>query len=101
MPITLSEEFGTPEVLSNLIRAAGFRYGYVHLDLDVLNPNSFSNSLMPTRGGPSLAEVQSLIRAVAKSLDVVGFSVVEYCEHRTDNSLKALRELIDNCGIGE
>ena len=99
MHVTLSEEFATPEQLTNRIRAAGFSNGYVHLDLDVLNPNSFSNSLMPARGGPSVAEVQGLIGAVATSLNLVGFSIVEYCERRTDNSLNALRDLIANCGI--
>ena len=97
--VTLSEDFATPEVLTDRISAAGFKNGYVHLDLDVFNPNSFSNSLMPTRGGPSVAEVQLLIQALAKSLNVVGFSVVEYCEHRKDDSIKTLTELIDNCGV--
>lgn len=98
--VTLSEELSAPNVLTDRIRAAGFKQGYVHLDLDVLNPSSFPNSLMQTRGGPSLAEVQLLIQELAESLNVVGFSVVEYCEHRKDNSLKILKELIDNCGVG-
>ena len=97
--VTLSEDFATPKVLTDRISAAGFKNGYLHLDLDVFNPNSFSNSLMPTRGGPLVAEVQLLIQALAKSLNVVGFSVVEYCEHRKDDSIKTLTELIDNCGV--
>ena len=97
--VTSSEDFATPEVLTDRIGAAGLKNGYVHVDVDVFNPNNFSNSLMPTRGGPSVADVQLLIQALAKSLNVVGFSVVEYCEGRKDDSIKTIKELIDNCGI--
>lgn len=97
--VTLSEDLATPELLTRRIKAAGFKHGYVHLDLDVFNPSSFSNSLMPTRGGPSVMEVQILIQALARSMNVVGFSVVEYCQHRQDDSLRIVKEFIGNLGL--
>lgn len=97
--VTLSKDFATPDLLTDRIRAAGFRNGYIHLDVDVFNPNSFSNSLMPTRDGPSVVEVQILIQALVRCLNLVGFSVVEYCEHRADDSLSILQKLFESCGI--
>jgi arginase len=93
------EEFAQPGVIVERIKTAGFKNIYVHLDLDVLNPNSFSNSLMQTSGGPSLMEVQNSIEALAQSFNAVGFSIVEYCEHQKDNSLNTLRDLVNNSGI--
>jgi arginase family enzyme len=46
-----------------------------------------------------MSETRELIRALSASLDIVGLSVVEYCEHREDDSLSALKDLIRNCGI--
>ena len=97
--VTVPDEFSSPEILVSRIRSAGLKHIYVHLDLDVLNPESFANSLMQTPGGPSLDEVQKLIRILSESFEVVGFSIVEYCEHQKDHSLNKLRDLVDNCGI--
>ena len=64
MAISISppEEFTTPDILVSRIRERGFTNVYLHLDLDVLNPDSFPNSLMHTPGGPSTAEVQSMMK---------------------------------------
>jgi arginase len=97
--VTRPEEFADPKILIGRIKSAGFNNIYVHLDLDVLNPDSFPNSLMQTPGGPSVAEVQELIKILAKSFNVVGFSIVEYCEHERDNSVEILKDLVTNSAI--
>lgn len=97
--VTWPAECKKPQQLVNGIRNAGFRNLYIHLDLDVLNPESFPNSLMQTPGGPSLVEIRDLIRELSKSFNVVGFSVLEYCEHQEDKDMSSLKELICDCGI--
>lgn len=95
--ISPSEEFVTPEILVRIIRERGFKHVYLHLDLDVLNPESFPNSLMPTRGGPSIAEVHTMLKALSDNFEVVGFSIVEYCER--GGRIKDLKTLVRESGI--
>jgi arginase len=95
--ISPSEEFVTPEILVRRIREREFKNVYLHLDLDVLNPESFPNSLMPTRGGPSIAEVQTMLKALSDNFEVVGFSIVEYCER--GGEIRDLRKLVRESGI--
>jgi arginase len=97
--VTLTSEFSTPHILIESIRSVGLKNIYVHLDLDVIDPGSFPNSLMHTPGGPSMSEVQNLIRILSQSFNTVGFSIVEYCEHQNDDSLETLKDLIDGSGI--
>lgn len=67
-----------PDRVSGRVRARGFRKVYVHLDLDVLDPVEFPDSLMQTPGGVSMNAVAETIQDLTASFDVVGFSVVEF-----------------------
>ena len=95
--ISPSEEFVTPEMLVRRICKRGFKNVYLHLDLDVLNPESFPNSLIQTPGGPSTAEVPTILKALSDNFDVVGFSIVEYCER--GGKINDLRNLVRESGI--
>jgi len=95
---TPPNEFGDPGILVNRIRARGFEHVYLHVDLDVLNPHDFGDTLLPTPGGPNLAEVSAMLCALAGAFDVVGFSIVEYV-HRSDASLASLQRLVDCTGL--
>ncbi|HZS05555.1 MAG TPA: arginase family protein [Blastocatellia bacterium] len=96
--ITRPGDFGEPNLLADQIRERGFSHLYLHLDLDVLNPDSFPDSLMPTAGGPTLKELEVMLRGLANSFDVVGFSIVEYCE-REGSSIESLKNLVSKSGI--
>jgi len=67
-----------PDRVSGRVRARGFRKGYIHLDLDVLDPVEFPHSLMQTPGGVSMNAIAETIQDLTRSFDVVGFSVVEF-----------------------
>jgi len=95
---TPPKQFSAPDALVEKIRSRGFRHVYLHLDLDALNPADFPCTLIPTPGGPSLAEVCAMMQALAGAFDVVGFSVVEYI-HDGDASLDALRRLVASSGF--
>jgi arginase len=87
-----------PDRIAGRIRAGGFTRVYLHLDLDVLDPLEFPDSLVSTPGGLSVDNVVSVIRDLAAQFDVVGFSVVEF-RPRSADGLARLGALLGRCGI--
>jgi len=87
-----------PDRVGGRVRAAGFTKVYVHLDLDVLDPVEFPDSLMQTSGGPTVDQVVDTIRHLDAAFDVVGFSVVEF-RMRTADAVARVERLIARCGI--
>ena len=74
------EAFDDPNVLVAPLRARGFSHVYLHVDVDLINPDDFGNALMHAPGGPLLAAVAGVLSAVHRHTDVVGFSALEYCD---------------------
>lgn len=74
------EAFASPRGLTDAIAAKGFTHVYVHFDVDVISPGNFGNALMRAEGGPLLAEVADVLSHLHRHTDVVGFSVLEYCD---------------------
>ena len=95
--ISLTDEFSKPQILVKRIQERGFKHVYLHLDLDVINPESFPNSLMQTPGGPAVGEVQTIMKALSDNFDIVGFSIVEYCERGA--TIEVLRDLVRQSGV--
>ncbi len=87
-----------PDRVAGRIRAAGFTRVYIHLDLDVLDPVEFPDSLMSTPNGLSRDNVAAIVRELASQFEVVGFSIVEF-RRRSADGLARLAKLIDQCGI--
>jgi len=87
-----------PDRVTGRVRATGFTKVYVHLDLDVLDPVEFPDTLMQTPGGPTIDQVVDTIRHLDASFDVVGFSVVEF-RMRTADAVARVERLIARCGI--
>jgi arginase len=84
--------------LCDTIAARGFRRVYVHLDLDVLDPEAFPDVLVPTHGGSKPGDVAAVLRRLTDRFDVVGFSIVEFCD-KTGHGIDALRTLVDGSGM--
>ncbi len=84
--------------LSGLIRARGFEKIYIHIDLDVLDPNEFPSVKCPTAQGLSSENLLKVIRQLKNIFSVVGASVVEFSpkEERNIGALKlVVSELFD------
>ncbi|KAA8996921.1 arginase family protein [Affinibrenneria salicis] len=98
--IALSPEIDASSAgrLCAAIRAAGYRRIYLHIDVDVLNPDSFSGALMPTPGGPTPAALSAALRRLSETFEVVGSSIVEYCG-RTEQSRDQLIALLRDGGL--
>jgi arginase len=95
--VTPPSDFVDPQALVTTIRSRGFAHVYLHLDLDALHPDDFPDTLMKTPGGPRLDDVCAMLRVLADSFTVAGFSIVEYI-HGTDASLATLRKLVEAAG---
>ena len=95
--ISPPEDFGEPQKLVDEIRKRGFKRLYLHLDLDAINPESYPNSLMQTAGGPSIEESQTMMKALSENFEIVGFSIVEYCERGA--KIEVLRDFVSGSGI--
>ncbi|MDP9399722.1 MAG: arginase family protein [Actinomycetota bacterium] len=51
---------------------------FVHLDLDVLDPDAFPTTQVPTQGGLSEAGLEEVLRGVAESATVLGVEVTAF-----------------------
>jgi len=87
-----------PDRLAGRIRAGGFTRAYVHLDLDVIDPIEFPDSLVHAANGVSIEVVTDTVRHLVSTIDVVGFSVVEFRPRSADGPTR-VGHLLDRCGI--
>ncbi|NEQ47207.1 MAG: hypothetical protein F6K00_28170 [Leptolyngbya sp. SIOISBB] len=73
---------------------------YIHLDLDVIDPNDFPYVTCPTHNGIRIEKLQDLIDLLSKDFDVVGCSVLEFLptEPKKKATL-AVAKLLDEIGL--
>lgn len=64
-------------------------------DVGVINPDSFSDALMPVPGGPSLDDLASCTRVLAEAFEVAGASLVEYCGLSQESRGQLIRLLVE------
>ena len=96
--VTTPDAFADPQRLIEEIQSRDFRNVYVHLDLDVLDPTEFRDTLIPTPGGPSFAHVRAMMESLADTFSVAGSSIVEYV-HGSDTSLRLVDALLATSGV--
>jgi arginase len=90
-----------PDRVAGRIHAGGFTRVYVHLDLDVIDPAEFPDSLIHAADGVSIDVVTDTVRHLASAhsrLEVVGFSVVEF-RPRSGDAVARAGHLLDRCGV--
>ncbi len=66
------------EKLGSLIEECGKKNIYLHLDLDVIDPNELPDVKCPTANGISIDQAQQLVAYLKNKFNVVGGSIVEY-----------------------
>jgi len=98
LAVTTPGECEEPGALVERIAGRGLQRVYVHLDLDVLDPILFPDSLVQTPGGVSPLAAAAQIRALAERFELVGFSVVEFCP-RSERALDRLGAFLAACGV--
>ena len=87
-----------PDRLVGRVRATGVTKLHVHLDLDVLDPVEFPDTLVPTPHGASVDQIVENVRGLDAAFTIVGFSVVEF-RPRFADAVSRVRHLLDRCGL--
>lgn len=85
------------ELVERLV-ATGRERLYVHVDMDVFNPEDFSDTPMTTPGGPDFALFGECLRALGERFDVVGLGLTEY-SGRQEGSARRVVELLEAGGL--
>jgi len=84
--------------LADQILSSGFKKAYIHIDVDVFNPDDFSDALMPTKGGPMCSELTDCLSMISNQLDIVGVGIVEFCGEK-QGTAKQVSKILRDAGI--
>jgi arginase len=76
------------------IKANGSKNIYIHLDLDVIDPNEFPFIPVPALGGLKIQTLSNLLNVLNKDFNILGLSLVEY-RPSGKHPIKILEEIID------
>lgn len=96
--VLVPDDLTDPTVIVDLLRSMDADHVYLHLDLDVLDPGAFPDTLMHVPGGPSPSEVARAVGMVRSNADVVGASIVEFYE-RDEGALDRLASFTEAAGF--
>jgi arginase len=80
----------------DFLRSADVRRLYVHIDVDVFDPEVYRDTLFSVPQGPSLDAAALVVREVVDAFDVVGVGVVESCGNAPEAPQALLGFLIDS-----
>jgi arginase len=75
IPIVTAQD---PAALVAAVQATGASAVYVHIDLDVLDPATFSSLGYPEPGGLSPGQLRSAVLALAERIPLAGLGITEY-----------------------
>jgi arginase len=92
------DAMATPDALVDQLAAGHRRRLYLHVDLDVLDPERFPHSLMQTPGGLAPEALADVIAACLRRFEVVGLSVVEF-RRRGEDAAREVADLLVRAGI--
>lgn len=75
-----------PDSIWKVLKENTFRHIYIHLDLDVMDPNEFPNTPLPVSGGISQDFLLKMLRYVKRKDHLVGLGLYEYapCNHKLE-----------------
>jgi arginase len=83
-----------PSAIIDSIKDRGFEKIYIHIDLDVLDPQQFPFVKCPTPEGISFKALLRLVNELKNNFKILGFSIVEFCPAMNEGVGK-LEELIE------
>lgn len=90
------EQLSRPGPLLAAVRATGAEAVYVHIDLDVLDPEIFPAVGTPEPGGLSVEDLLGAVRALTEEFALAGIALTEY--ERTEDTGReeaVLRRIVD------
>lgn len=85
------------EQLFSALKRAGFNQLYIHLDLDVIEPEEFPHVACPTPGGITKERLRDLLAGLSENFDIVGFSLLEFLPAEPESTAAlGVIELLDS-----
>ncbi|MFK7962077.1 MAG: arginase family protein [Phycisphaerales bacterium] len=80
MTVIEPPQMADPSTVVDALKAGGVERLYVHLDLDVLDPEAMAHQLVPITAsrGVSVGELTRVLDAVGDAFEIVGASLVEF-----------------------
>lgn len=81
------------DMLSGVVRRTGRHQVYLHLDLDVIDPNDFDAVACPSPGGFGFEDLLDSIETLGQEFPVVGCAVTEYQPKNEEDAAKVGRLL--------
>lgn len=88
------EDMAGGDKLMDAVKEKGHKNIYVHLDLDVLDPDCFPAVKCPACNGMSLDNLVGVLKKLNENYNVVGFSIVEYAS-ASGQCIEELEKIID------
>ena len=85
----LGPENAMKEATEKLLRTS--RRIYIHIDIDVLNPNEIGATQLPVPGGLGLTERSNALRVVSQSGKLCGLAVMVFNPHKDPNGREAMK----------
>ncbi|NER79537.1 MAG: arginase family protein [Leptolyngbya sp. SIO1D8] len=91
---------GDLKQLFSILGKTGSDKLYIHLDLDVIEPEEFPHVACPTSGGIQIDKIRDLLVSLGNDFDIVGCSVLEFLPSGSQN-LAALEvvKLLDSANL--
>jgi arginase len=96
--------FADPTAVADEVAATGAGVVYIHIDLDVLDPDVFGSVGTPEPGGLTLDRLVAAVRALAARFTLAGLCVAEYEPNRAGDRqvvadlAAALKSIVDGEG---
>ncbi|MCG8568939.1 MAG: arginase family protein [Spirochaetes bacterium] len=91
IPILRDKKSISVELVNQFRRLKNKTFAYIHIDLDVLDPQEYKNVKCPALNGLSIAEVKLLIDKIKQNHQIVGVSLLE----NTETSLNEIKKIDD------
>lgn len=90
--ITVNEILDKKNCINELLKSKRFKNVYIHIDLDVLEPDSFPHVMCPSHNGIDLTLLINVLENIKISFNIVGLSIVEFLpiDSKGTESLKDL-----------
>jgi arginase len=76
--VTVAELLAEPDHLIEAVTATGATAVYIHIDLDVLDPDTFGSLSCPEPGGLPPHALQAAIQALTNRFTLAGLGITEY-----------------------
>lgn len=67
-----------PRSIVRAIKKKGFRHVYIHIEMDVLDPDEYPWIKHPTPKGMMVKTLGKILSAIARSFHVTGLGLVEF-----------------------